>query len=111
RAASNFAQMVFAVFWSYPFTARRTPNRIVTIPSHVAGPRRRSDRVDPTSVHTACCVCSRQKVAHLPRSGRLTPHVRLLRVSRHARMGPWVGFPWPKLTPKRSYQTYIVALH
>ena len=34
-------------------------------------PRRRADRVDPTSVHAACCICSRQKMAHGGRSSAL----------------------------------------
>ena len=40
------------------------------------------------SVNAPYCLSSGPFLAHLPRSGRLTPHVRLLRVGRHARMGP-----------------------
>jgi len=33
-------------------------------------PRRRADRVDPTSVRAACCICSRQQLAHFLLSRR-----------------------------------------
>src|SRR5262249_23922868 len=43
---------------------------------HVAYPRRRDDRVDPTSADAACCVCSRQQTrSGLEMGARTNPKI------------------------------------